>query len=160
WFVALLRLRASVQCRRRGGKSAAELSDRACRCHSAFHRHVFSPHHVLTRSIGKLAELAHRIFFRCRTTRRWALAGFCDDHRCDDHQSFAAECHGADRHAHAIHHGGGWVSATRTCGEASALWHTVDRHHRVLDRKSTRLNSSHLGISYAVFCLKKKTRHT
>src|SRR5437899_7051197 len=27
--------------------------------------------------------------------------------------------------------------------------------HRV-DRKSTRLNSSHLGISYAVFCLKKK----
>src|SRR5437899_8906824 len=28
------------------------------------------------------------------------------------------------------------------------------------DRKSTRLNSSHLGISYAVFCLKKKTRVT
>src|SRR5205814_10669886 len=27
---------------------------------------------------------------------------------------------------------------------------------KVLDRKSTRLNSSHLGISYAVFCLKKK----
>src|ERR1035441_9060787 len=26
------------------------------------------------------------------------------------------------------------------------------------DRKSTRLNSSHLGISYAVFCLKKKTQ--
>src|SRR3712207_7685897 len=27
---------------------------------------------------------------------------------------------------------------------------------RVLDRKSTRLNSSHANISYAVFCLKKK----
>src|SRR5258705_3100809 len=27
------------------------------------------------------------------------------------------------------------------------------------DRKSTRLNSSHLGISYAVFCLKKKKTH-
>src|ERR1039458_8596013 len=27
---------------------------------------------------------------------------------------------------------------------------------RRTDRKSTRLNSSHLGISYAVFCLKKK----
>src|SRR5262245_63781853 len=27
---------------------------------------------------------------------------------------------------------------------------------RDVDRKSTRLNSSHLGISYAVFCLKKK----
>src|SRR5947209_13381315 len=28
-----------------------------------------------------------------------------------------------------------------------------------LDRKSTRLNSSHANISYAVFCLKKKTHH-
>src|SRR5437899_6805165 len=28
------------------------------------------------------------------------------------------------------------------------------------DRKSTRLNSSHLGISYAVFCLKKKNKKT
>src|ERR1039458_10724223 len=28
------------------------------------------------------------------------------------------------------------------------------------DRKSTRLNSSHLGISYAVFCLKKKKHYT
>src|SRR5205814_5868926 len=27
-----------------------------------------------------------------------------------------------------------------------------------IDRKSTRLNSSHLGISYAVFCLKKKIK--
>src|SRR5256885_3558203 len=38
------------------------------------------------------------------------------------------------------------------------------RHHRRLaerdgrDRKSTRLNSSHLVISYAVFCLKKKKK--
>src|SRR5256885_2517268 len=31
--------------------------------------------------------------------------------------------------------------------------------HYNLDRKSTRLNSSHLVISYAVFCL-KKTKHT
>src|SRR5438034_3306375 len=29
---------------------------------------------------------------------------------------------------------------------------------RVLDRKSTRLNSSHTVISYAVFCLKKKKK--
>src|SRR5262245_64510887 len=33
------------------------------------------------------------------------------------------------------------------------------RDQRVVrDRKSTRLNSSHLGISYAVFCLKKKKK--
>src|SRR5262245_64709580 len=36
----------------------------------------------------------------------------------------------------------------------------ADEHDRpaALDRKSTRLNSSHLGISYAVFCLKKKIK--
>src|SRR5205814_7718699 len=33
---------------------------------------------------------------------------------------------------------------------------TADGALELLDRKSTRLNSSHLGISYAVFCLKKK----
>src|SRR3712207_8969510 len=32
----------------------------------------------------------------------------------------------------------------------------VDFHTSGLDRKSTRLNSSHANISYAVFCLKKK----
>src|SRR5256886_3573811 len=31
-----------------------------------------------------------------------------------------------------------------------------DEHHALGDRKSTRLNSSHSQISYAVFCLKKK----
>src|SRR5256885_8548919 len=36
----------------------------------------------------------------------------------------------------------------------------IDDHHRlaIADRKSTRLNSSHLVISYAVFCLKKTTK--
>src|SRR5690606_40792895 len=32
----------------------------------------------------------------------------------------------------------------------------ADHHHGLEDRKSTRLNSSHVKISYAVFCLKKK----
>src|SRR5690625_5361898 len=32
----------------------------------------------------------------------------------------------------------------------------VDLQNRLRDRKSTRLNSSHVAISYAVFCLKKK----
>src|SRR5207244_12274246 len=34
----------------------------------------------------------------------------------------------------------------------------MDRSGDVLDRKSTRLNSSHQIISYAVFCLKKKNK--
>src|SRR5947199_7315358 len=40
----------------------------------------------------------------------------------------------------------GWVCRVSRC----VPWYTPDR-------KSTRLNSSHLGSSYAVFCLKKKT---
>src|SRR5690625_6839143 len=32
----------------------------------------------------------------------------------------------------------------------------IDGNHSIQDRKSTRLNSSHVAISYAVFCLKKK----
>src|SRR5690348_17775035 len=40
---------------------------------------------------------------------------------------------------------------------AAALHHQPDPE---ADRKSTRLNSSHPSISYAVFCLKKKKIHT
>src|SRR5438105_6716681 len=40
-------------------------------------------------------------------------------------------------------------------GERGGLLADVD-----IDRKSTRLNSSHEWISYAVFCLKKKNRQT
>src|SRR5690606_41557748 len=40
--------------------------------------------------------------------------------------------------------------------------HDLHAHHRGrrADRKSTRLNSSHVKISYAVFCLKKKSTRT
>src|SRR5438477_4695159 len=36
----------------------------------------------------------------------------------------------------------------------------LDVEVEVADRKSTRLNSSHMSISYAVFCLKKKKKTT
>src|SRR5437762_8529283 len=42
-------------------------------------------------------------------------------------------------------------------GIARGLNHSNDLRHCAPDRKSTRLNSSHRCISYAVFCLKKKT---
>src|SRR3712207_8412528 len=48
-------------------------------------------------------------------------------------------------------------------GTKVAIAQAMDVHHTIgfdlvgmLDRKSTRLNSSHANISYAVFCLKKK----
>src|SRR5437899_1430877 len=46
-------------------------------------------------------------------------------------------------------------------GHLKSLVHALRSHigfQVTLDRKSTRLNSSHLGISYAVFCLKKKKK--
>src|SRR5437660_4115820 len=42
----------------------------------------------------------------------------------------------------------------RTMSSRLATWAGEPTGHR--DRKSTRLNSSHVAISYAVFCLKKK----
>src|SRR5256885_12748511 len=42
-----------------------------------------------------------------------------------------------------------WLRRTRACASTTAR-----------DRKSTRLNSSHLVISYAVFCLEKKKGQT
>src|ERR1035441_2025919 len=50
-------------------------------------------------------------------------------------------------------------------GNIASAWHNhapliiiAGQQTREMLRKSTRLNSSHLGISYAVFCLKKKTK--
>src|SRR3712207_7455401 len=45
-------------------------------------------------------------------------------------------------------------AAGRTSFDLSA----IQRHGQIGDRKSTRLNSSHANISYAVFCLKKKKK--
>src|SRR5690625_5667771 len=41
---------------------------------------------------------------------------------------------------------------------AAPLVSATKESHLEADRKSTRLNSSHVAISYAVFCLKKKTK--
>src|SRR2546430_7449015 len=54
------------------------------------------------------------------------------------------------------------VPAYRKLCYFGTLWHAIDYEpvaalaEAGLDRKSTRLNSSHSQISYAVFCLKKK----
>src|SRR5689334_24539895 len=43
--------------------------------------------------------------------------------------------------------------------QAICLRFFIGRFEDILDRKSTRLNSSHSSISYAVFCLKKKKKN-
>src|SRR3712207_8024654 len=55
-----------------------------------------------------------------------------------------------------------WTSCSATDAGAAcrnsiaANGETLVKRHSSSDRKSTRLNSSHANISYAVFCLKKK----
>src|SRR3712207_7062913 len=53
------------------------------------------------------------------------------------------------------------LSPTLDRGRSLPVAYRADRQrhplHHARDRKSTRLNSSHANISYAVFCLKKKT---
>src|SRR2546430_13488409 len=57
-----------------------------------------------------------------------------------------------------IKHAGGWISAYAHCDELLVKkGDPVYRGKVIADRKSTRLNSSHSQISYAVFCLKQKT---
>src|SRR5256885_3544596 len=50
-----------------------------------------------------------------------------------------------------------WIEACKTDGPTTCGF---DYSGPLRDRKSTRLNSSHLVISYAVFCLKKKNTAT
>src|SRR5439155_6225897 len=53
---------------------------------------------------------------------------------------------------------GGSVGRCRARQGRAGLPAPPIRRHRCPDRKSTRLNSSHVAISYAVFCLKKKKK--
>src|SRR6202041_3406314 len=50
------------------------------------------------------------------------------------------------------------ISFTGITGTQGPTRWRGDGSSRCRERKSTRLNSSHMSISYAVFCLKKKTR--
>src|SRR5690625_2248824 len=51
----------------------------------------------------------------------------------------------------------GWLTATPEAGHFRSTEGRDAYLDAYEDRKSTRLNSSHVAISYAVFCLKKKT---
>src|SRR3712207_7566581 len=61
------------------------------------------------------------------------------------------DAHGRDHHDEA-----GEAHEREEQRVAVALLERVEEHAVPGDRKSTRLNSSHANISYAVFCLKKK----
>src|SRR5436309_12595787 len=55
-----------------------------------------------------------------------------------------------------------WIKSYRDLPVLINQWNSTgkSRYDLIQDRKSTRLNSSHVKISYAVFCLKKKKRNS
>src|SRR2546422_5546577 len=71
---------------------------------------------------------------------------------------FRSEVDGFDQLSH--------YSVTSHCGQTYVvgqqkvlIWPFPSKRNAHIDRKSTRLNSSHGYISYAVFCLKKKKKY-
>src|SRR2546430_13114300 len=88
-----------------------------------------------------------------------------------DYQPLVAQAHYLDEMQNAmntsVHPGGTWNWRSQIVGLIDS-WHNGYPSQATnslyglfaLDRKSTRLNSSHSQISYAVFCLKKKTHTT
>src|SRR5207248_11514893 len=52
-----------------------------------------------------------------------------------------------------------WYSTTPDAVKNACKWYYCGASKSAKDRKSTRLNSSHRTISYAVFCLKKKNKN-
>src|SRR3712207_8239461 len=100
--------------------------------------------------------MSHYLFFlMIRRPPRSTLVPYTTLFRSEDHDRLGAE-------AHAVHELG--LDLELDCGQALHL-RVLGVEDRVLagvaaqaDRKSTRLNSSHANISYAVFCLKKKNK--
>src|SRR3989475_8206573 len=52
-----------------------------------------------------------------------------------------------------------WLATQTRHLKLGCAFNVLPMWHPIRDRKSTRLNSSHSQISYAVFCLKKKKKH-
>src|SRR3712207_7796288 len=87
------------------------------------------------------------------TTLFRSVMAYLDEERAKEHVV------NADRRAKEI--GVQLAQIQRKMPETSAEWRVPKNkermEHAIRDRKSTRLNSSHANISYAVFCLKKNT---
>src|SRR5258707_9027036 len=66
---------------------------------------------------------------------------------CSFHSEASMEAHGKEKNALHLATHSGWYR-----------FESLNAKHFFLDRKSTRLNSSHANISYAVFCLQKKNK--
>src|SRR5690349_22997429 len=94
----------------------------------------------------------------CRFCRREGAKLYLKGERCYtpkcaiERRAFAPGMHGQARKRKTSDYG----LQLRAKQKARRIYGLLEKQFR--DRKSTRLNSSHVEISYAVFCLKKKTK--
>ena len=72
--------------------------------------------------------MEHRLSFHGSKTDWRRLARFPNDGRRDALQRIFAQRHSPHQHANALGNGRGRIFATYICGEASEIWHAVDRH--------------------------------
>src|SRR5207249_10358660 len=82
-----------------------------------------------------------------------ALPILCRDHRADGLRGDEGHVAGHDEDRVALRLRDAFLDRAEHSARRIGI---LDRTDAGIDRKSTRLNSSHVSISYAVFCLKKK----
>src|SRR5205814_10102233 len=109
-------------------------------------------HFAATGCAGMVTRcLSHVYICACRSRRRlpFHLSAF-----------FFFQCcgHNRDLHSFPTRRSSDLIRTAKRMATAFRADWTVVAVEPQGDRKSTRLNSSHLGISYAVFCLKKKKK--
>src|SRR5690625_5859710 len=115
-----------------------------------------------------LAQIAGGQFVTVAVQRRHVVVGFglgVERSRRADRGNGASTAHVFRRLSHDKRLVRILVQQVLLAYKTGQLWHllahVVDKfiNGSMLDRKSTRLNSSHVAISYAVFCLKKNKRN-
>src|SRR5690349_22128140 len=105
---------------------------------------------------SQLSSYTLLFFLMIRRPPRSTLFPYTTLFRSHEHDQPADRAGDRGGGRRAGHRGAGRPGVRRRggCGRGGAV------HHGRRDRKSTRLNSSHVEISYAVFCLKKKNKKT
>src|SRR5438445_8006249 len=110
-------------------------------------------HHTPTPLLNRLLFFTHTAPYQTYTLSLHDALPICTHRACVTAKRSATSCSSSRPRSP-------WPSSASaprsSCTRASASIGCCSKP----DRKSTRLNSSHANISYAVFCLKKKKKHT